>query len=121
MRAEPAQDLPKIVPVAVSAPVISVPAVSAVESASSVSANMVTETSPLTQQVSQAPGNGSAELIESTRQEARTCMQQQNYDCAEANLKTILRLSPNDSESVTALQEIKQIRTNAFKGDWNAK
>lgn len=65
--------------------------------------------------------NPNAMLIQSTREEADTCMQQQNYDCAEANLKIILRLSPNDSESVVALQEIKQIREDAFKGDWNAK
>lgn len=65
--------------------------------------------------------NPNAMLIQSTREEADTCMQQQNYDCAEANLKIILRLLPNDSRSVAELQQIKQIRENAFKGDWNAK
>ena len=107
--------------VAVSSPVMPESiAAPAVKPAVSASANTAPVSSQLTQQVSQ-PVNESVKLIESIRQDANTCMRQQDYECAEVNLKTILRLSPNDPESVAALQQIKQIRENAFKGDWNAK
>lgn len=65
--------------------------------------------------------NSNADLAEATRQEANNCMRQQNYDCAEANFKTVLRLLPNDSSSIKAISEINGIREIAFKGDWNAK
>ena len=52
--------------------------------------------------------------------EARRCLQQQDYDCAEANLKTVLRLQPGNAEAASALAEIHRKRQAALQSDWNA-
>lgn len=138
--AESEQVLSDVVSVAVTEPVIPAPIeISAVAEVLPAATSAVVDTVPNTAPVEDTPVATSTDItdipgtsevssklktdaeISSARKEADTCMQQQSYDCAEANLKIILQLLPNDSIAFAKLQQIKQIRENAFKGDWNAK
>ena len=62
-----------------------------------------------------------AVLVEDTMQEARRCFAQQNYDCAEANAKTAVRLDGGAKEARSMLRRIEQLRADAMNSDWDAR
>lgn len=74
--------------------------------------------SPLAQP---SPDTRVSDLAAQTLAEARDCMGRQNFDCAEANARTVLRLQPGQIDAAAMLRTIAARRREALASDWNAQ
>ena len=59
------------------------------------------------------------ELVAYSTEQIKECLRVQNLDCAESNLKIILKLQPNRPDAVQLLNKIQDERRKAFAGSWN--
>lgn len=59
-------------------------------------------------------------IVRQTMLEAKACLNQENYDCAEADLHTVLRIDPANDEAASLLQYVSQKRKEALQSNWNA-
>jgi len=64
--------------------------------------------------------NPADQIVRQTITAARACYAQQNYDCAEADANTVLRIDPSSADAQMLLQAIRRKRQDALQSNWNA-
>ncbi|MDE1918253.1 MAG: DUF1311 domain-containing protein [Sphingomonadales bacterium] len=64
--------------------------------------------------------NPADQILRQTMAAARSCYAQQNYDCAEADANTVLRIDPSSADAQMLLQAIRRKRQDALQSNWNA-